>query len=175
MEVSVSVTTRPPRPGEEEGVHYFFIDQDRYDEMVEKGELLEYARLREVLRDAPRAGGQGAVGWTRCGLRCRLARNSTAQAVHSRGSGEHLHFATVDRGSGRWLRTRAQDSEEVIQSRMSKAADEISHWPEYDYVVINEDLDRATDEVRAILVAERLKRERQVDLPAFVRSLSDAG
>ncbi|MCR9254799.1 MAG: guanylate kinase [Alphaproteobacteria bacterium] len=176
MEISVSVTTRPQRPGEEEGVHYFFIDQDRFDDMVEQEELLEYARVFGKSYGTPRAPVDKVLSAGR-DVVCDVDWQGTQQ-LKQRIRDDLVSIFILPPSTDeleRRLHTRAQDSEEVIRSRMAKAADEISHWPEYDYVVINDDLDRATREVKAILVAERLKRERQVDLPAFVRSLTDAG
>jgi len=174
MEISVSVTTRPQRPGEEDGVHYHFISQDRFDAMVDQGELLEYARVFGKSYGTPRSPVEAVLSAGR-DVVCDVDWQGTQQ-LKQRIREDLVSIFILPPSTTeleRRLHTRAQDSDEVIRARMAKAADEISHWPEYDYVVINDDLDRATDEVRAILVAERLKRERQIDLPDFVRSLTD--
>jgi guanylate kinase len=172
VELSVSVTTRKQRPGEVDGRDYHFIDGARFDAMLKQGELLESAQVfghrygtprtpvatalargRDVLFDIDWQGTQQ--------LREKAARDLVSIFV--------LPPSIPD--LERRLRARAQDSDEVIHARMSRAADEMSHWAEYDYVVINTDIERAFSEVRSILAAERLKRERQTGLSAFVRGL----
>ena len=172
IELSISVTTRAKRRGEVDGRHYHFIDVKRFDALARDGDLLEYAEVfgnrygtprkpvekalkqgRDVLFDIDWQGTQQ--------LREKLPQDLVSVFVLPPSIPE----------LERRLHTRAQDDEKVIRARMAKASDEMSHWAEYDYVVVNRDLDRAFEEVRAILAAERLKRERQTGLSAFVRGL----
>ncbi len=173
IELSISVTTRARRPGEVDGRHYHFIDRKKFDQMVKAGELLEYAEVFGNCYGTPtQAGGAGAQARPRRAVRHRLAGHQATCA--STPATDLVSVFMLPPSSGelaRRLHTRAQDDKKVIRARMAKAADEMSHWAEYDYVVINRDLDRAFDDVRAILAAERLKRERQTGLTAFVRGL----
>jgi guanylate kinase len=172
VELSISVTTRAQRPGEVDGRDYHFIDRKRFDTMVEQGELLEWAEVFGNCYGTPRKPVQQALE----------AGRDVLFDIDWQGTQQLREKADRDLVSvfvlppsipdlERRLKSRAQDSDEVIRSRMAKAADEMSHWAEYDYVVINHDLDRAFAEVCAILAAERLKRERQTGLSAFVRRL----
>jgi guanylate kinase len=172
VDLSVSVTTRPQRPGEVDGRHYHFIDRTRFDAMVRDGELLEWAEVFGHRYGTPRTPVEAA-----------LARGSDVLFdIDWQGTQQLREKVRSDLVSvfvlppsmpelERRLKTRAQDQNDIILTRMAKAADEMSHWAEYDYVVINRDLDRAFSELRAILAAERLKRERQTGLSAFVRAL----
>ena len=172
VELSVSVTTRKQRPGEVDGRDYHFIDGARFDVMVKSGELLEWAQVFGHRYGTPRtpvaaALAQGRdvlfdIDWQGTQQLREKAHNDLVSIFVLPPSVPDLE---------RRLRSRAQDSDDVIHTRMAKAADEMSHWPEYDYVVINTDLDHAFAEVRSILAAERLKRERQTGLSAFVRRL----
>jgi guanylate kinase len=172
VELSISVTTRPRRPGEEGGVHYHFIDRARFDAMVANGELLEWAEVHGNRYGTPRAPVEQAlrtgrdvlfdIDWQGTQQMREKARSDLVSVFVLPPSAAEL---------ARRLHTRAQDSEEVICSRMAKASDEMSHWAEYDYVIVNRDLTDAFAELRAILAAERLKRERQTGLSAFVRSV----
>ncbi len=172
IELSVSVTTRRKRPGEVEGRDYHFIDRRRFDAMVKKGELLEWAEVfghcygtpRQPVIDALRAGRDVLfdIDWQGTQQLREKARDDLVSVF--------ILPPTV-RELERRLRSRAQDSKSVIGARMAKAAGEMSHWPEYDYVIVNRDKADAFAEVRAILAAERLKRERQVGLSDFVRAL----
>lgn len=173
LDISISVTTRPMRPGEEDGVHYHFISQERFDDMTKTGALLEYARVFGKSYGTPREPVEKTLESGR-DVVCDVDWQGTQQLKQSIRDDLVSVFILPPSTAEleKRLHTRAQDSEEVIKGRMAKAADEISHWPEYDYVVINEDLDKATAEVEAILTAERLKRERQVDLLKFVRGLT---
>jgi guanylate kinase len=172
IELSISVTTRPKRRGEVDRQHYHFIDINNFEAMVRKGDLLEHAevfgnRYGTPRKPVERALRQGRdvlfdIDWQGTQqLREKMPRDLVSVFVLPPSVPE----------LERRLHTRAQDDERVIRARMAKAAGEMSHWAEYDYVVINRDLDRAFDEVRAILAAERLKRERQTGLTAFVRGL----
>jgi guanylate kinase len=172
IELSISVTTRPRRRGEVNGRHYHFIDRKRFDQMVKTGDLLEYAEVfgngygtpRKPVEKALKAGRDVLfdIDW------------QGTQQVRERARDDLVSVFILPPSSGelaRRLHTRALDDKKVIRARMAKAGDEMSHWPEYDYVVVNRDLDRAFSDVRAILAAERLKRERQTGLSAFVRRL----
>ncbi|MET0923291.1 MAG: guanylate kinase, partial [Xanthobacteraceae bacterium] len=168
----VSVTTRKQRPGEVDGRDYHFIDAARFDAMLKQGELLEAAQVFGHRYGTPRAPVAAALGRGRdvlFDIDWQGTQQLREKAVHDLVSIFVLPPSIPD--LERRLRTRAQDSDEVIHARMARAADEMSHWAEYDYVVINTDIDRAFSEVRSILAAERLKRERQTGLSAFVRGL----
>lgn len=172
VELSVSVTTRPSRVGEVEGRDYHFIDLARFKSMVENSELLESACVFDHWYGTPRAFVEQALGagrdvlfdidWQGTQQLREKARSDLVSIFVLPPSAEVLE---------RRLRTRAQDSDEIIRRRMHKAADELSHWAEYDYVVLNKDLERAFGELRSILAAERLRRERQTGLSAYVRML----
>jgi guanylate kinase len=172
IELSVSVTTRKPRPGEVNGRDYHFIDVDRFDAMVACGELLEWAEVFGNRYGTPRAPVARALAAGR-----DVLFDIDWQGTHQlRDNGrDDLVSVFVLPPSARELeqrlRSRAQDAEEVIRSRMAKAASEMSHWAEYDYVVINRDIFHAYEDICAILAAERLKRERQTGLSAFVEGL----
>jgi guanylate kinase len=170
--LSVSVTTRKQRPGEIDGRDYHFIDPSRFDAMVKKGELLEWAQVFGHRYGTPRAPVEAALAQGRDVL-FDIDWQGTQQLGEQAGRDLVSIFVLPPSipDLEQRLRSRAQDSDEVIQGRMAKAADEMSHWREYDYVVINSDVDRAFAEVRSILAAERLKRERQTGLTDFVRKL----
>jgi guanylate kinase len=176
LAMSVSVTTRAPRPGEVEGRDYFFIDEAEFKRLDAAGDLLESAQVyshryygtprkfvtqmleqgRDVLFD---------IDW------------QGARQIHHKMPADCVRVFILPpsgRALGERLRSRAQDTQEEIARRMAKAADEISHWREYDYVIINDDLDAATQAVQHILYAERKKRARQPGLDQFVLNvLSD--
>jgi guanylate kinase len=170
--LSVSVTTRPKRPGETDGRDYHFIDRHRFDAMVKKGELLEWAEVFGHCYGTPRRpaiealrGGRDVlfdIDWQGTQQLREKARDDLVSVFILPPTVAEL---------ARRLKRRAQDSKTVIHGRMAKAAGEMSHWPEYDYVIVNRDKAEAFAEVRAILAAERLKRERQIGLSDFVRAL----
>ncbi len=172
VSLSISVTTRPPRPGEINGRDYHFINDLRFEEMVQNDELLEWARVFDYRYGTPRRPVAEAlvdgrdvlfdIDWQGTQQLREKARSDLVSIFVLPPSVPELE---------RRLRSRAQDDEATIRKRMAKAADEVSHWAEYDYVVINRDIDRAFNEARAILSAERLKRERQPGLSDFVRRL----
>ncbi len=172
VELSVSVTTRPQRPGEVDGRHYHFIDPSRFDAMVRQGELLEWADVFSHRYGTPRAPVEAAlarghdvlfdIDWQGTQQLREKARHDLVSVFVLPPSIPELE---------RRLTLRAQDDDKVIRSRMAKAADEMSHWAEYDYILINHDLDQAFADLRAILAAERLKRERQPGISGFVREL----
>lgn len=172
LRMSVSVTTRPMRPGEADGKHYHFIDKPKFDSMVTNHELLEHAPVFDHHYGTPRkpveaalAAGQDVlfdIDWQGTQQLREKARGDVVSVFILPPSAADLE---------KRLHTRAQDSDAVIRGRMDRASHELSHWAEYDYVVTNSDLDAAYDEVALILKAERLKRERQTGLSAFVRKL----
>jgi guanylate kinase len=172
VELSVSVTTRLKRRGEIDGRDYYFIDRPRFDAMVKGGDLLEWAEVfnhcygtpRRPVEKALRAGRDVLfdIDWQGTQQLREKARDDLVSVFILPPSARELE---------RRLKRRAQDSRDVIKSRMAKAAGEMSHWPEYDYVVVNRDIDEAFREVTAILGAERRKRERQIGLTEFVRGL----
>src|SRR5580692_400898 len=172
VELSVSVTTRPRRPGEVAGRDYHFIDLARFEAMVKRNELLEWAEVfgyrygtpRRPVEKALRAGRDVLfdIDWQGTQQLREKARDDLVSVFILPPTAKELE---------RRLKNRAQDTKAVIGARMAKAGDEMSHWPEYDYVIVNQDKDEAFAEARAILAAERLKRERQIGLSDFVRSL----
>jgi guanylate kinase len=173
--LSISVTTRKQRPGEVGGRDYHFIDAARFDAMVERGELLEWAEVFGNRYGTPRALVQDTLARGRDVL-FDIDWQGTQQ-LREKADRDLVSIFVLPPSIPdleRRLRTRAQDSDDVIQARMAKAADEMSHWAEYEYVVINNEIDRAFAEVRSILAAERLKRERQTGLSDFVRRLQAA-
>ncbi|MBA5727753.1 guanylate kinase [Bombella mellum] len=165
---SVSVTTRSPRPGEEEGVHYYFRDLETFRHMAANGELLEWAEVfgrgygtpRAPLEEALAAGRDVIldIDWQGCRLMRRAMPDDVVGLFVLPPSLEELESR---------LRGRNSDSEEEIASRMKAAMSEISHWPEFDYVLVNDDLDRAVEEARAVLAASRLARARRRDVAAL--------
>lgn len=174
MSFSVSATTRAPRRGEEDGREYYFRSHDAFAEMADAGEMLEHAEVFGNRYGTPKgpvearlAGGHDVIldiDW-QGGQQVR--RSSLAQDVVS----IFILPPTMADLEAR-LRTRAQDSDEVIAGRMAKSRDEISHWGEYDYVLINRDLDETEEELRTILKAERARAVRQPWLNDFVRGLN---
>jgi guanylate kinase len=172
LTLSVSVTTRAPRAGEVDGQDYRFIDQATFDRMVAEGELLEHATVfansygtprapivaaieagRDILTDIDWQGTQQLSGSLREDIVTIFVLPPSAGALEAR------------------LRTRGQDSAAVVAGRMAKSSEEMSHWPEYDYVIVNANLDRSVAEALSIVTAERLKRTRQQGLADFVNRL----
>jgi guanylate kinase len=172
VELSVSVTTRKQRPGEVDGRDYHFVDAARFDAMVANDELLEWAHVFGNRYGTPRAPVDAALARGRDVL-FDIDWQGTQQ-LRERANRDLVSIFVLPPSIPdleRRLRARAQDSDDVIHARMTMAADEMSHWAEYDYVVINTDIDHAFREVQSILAAERLKRERQTGLSDFVRRL----
>jgi guanylate kinase len=172
LQMSVSVTTRPMRPGEVEGKDYFFIDQKRFDEMAAKGDLLEWAPVFGKSYGTPRVPVETALAAGRDVL-FDIDWQGTQQLREKAGPDVVSVFILPPSAADleRRLQTRAQDSDEVIRGRMERASHEMSHWAEYDYIVINQNVDDAFIEVQSILKAERLKRTRRTGLTEFVRNL----
>jgi guanylate kinase len=172
LSLSISATTRPPRPGEEEGKDYFFVSDAHFAGMVEQDELLEHAVVFGNRYGTPKVPVVEAletgrdvlfdIDWQGTQQLRESARDDLVSVFILPPSTEELE---------RRLHTRAQDSDEVVRGRMAKAADEMSHWPEYDYIIINDNLENSVRQVEAILTAERLKRERRIGLRAFVEQL----
>ena len=172
LQMSVSVTTRPMRPGEVEGKDYFFIDQKRFDAMAANGELLEWAPVFGKSYGTPRAPVETALAEGRDVL-FDIDWQGTQQLREKAGPDVVSVFILPPSAADleKRLHTRAQDSDEVIRGRMDRASHEMSHWAEYDYIVVNENIEDAFAEVQSILKAERLKRARRIGLTEFVRNL----
>jgi guanylate kinase len=173
LTLSVSVTTRPRRSSEIDGRDYRFIDQPTFDRMVAQGELLEHATVFGNCYGTPRGPIEAAIGEGR-DIVTDIDWQGTQQLSSSPLSADLVTVFVLPPSTavleGR-LRTRAQDTDDVVAARMAKSAEEMSHWPEYEYVIVNDDLARSVEEAHAILVAERLKRARQVGLADFVTQL----
>jgi guanylate kinase len=170
--LSISVTTRARRPGEGDCRHYHIIDRRTFDQMVKAGELLEHAEVFGNFYGTPKKPVENALNAGRDVLFDVDWQGTTQLRKHAPRDLVSVFILPPSSGElARRLHTRAQDDKKVIRARMAKSGDEMGHWPEYDYVVMNRDLDRAFGDVRAILHAERLKRERQTGLSAFVRGL----
>jgi guanylate kinase len=171
--MSISVTTRKARPGEVDGKDYYFIPKEKFEKMVSAGELLEWANVFGNLYGTPRAPVEEALARGRDVL-FDIDWQGTQQLAQAMKDDLVRLFILPPNADA--LRTRLigrnQDAAAVIAKRMAEASREISHWPEYDYVVVNEDIDDAHAEVMAILTAERLKRRRQLGLTDFVRRLT---
>jgi guanylate kinase len=172
LKMSVSVTTRPMRPGEIDGRDYFFVDQKRFDEMVAHDELLEWATVFDNSYGTPRqpveealAAGQNVlfdIDWQGTQQLTGRAAKDVVSVFILPPSVQALEQR---------LHTRAQDSDEVIRGRMKKAGDEMSHFDAYDYIVVNDNIGIAFESVKSILRAEQLKLDRQVGVTAFVQTL----
>ena len=170
--LSVSVTTRLPRPGEVEGKDYYFIDVPRFEEMKAADELLEQARVFDNFYGTPKApvysqllDGKDVlfdIDW------------QGTQQLEAQAASDLVRVFILPpslRELERRLKSRAQDSDEVVAGRMAKASDEMSHWAEYDYVVINDNLEATLASVKSILASERLRRQRQPGIGDFVSVL----
>ncbi|HXY98742.1 MAG TPA: guanylate kinase [Stellaceae bacterium] len=178
LRISVSVTTRPQRAGEVDGQHYHFISRERFDRMVAKGELLEHAVVFGNCYGTPRAPVEAALS-AGADIVSDIDWQGTQQLKASvRGDLVSVFILPPSKEAlEERLRMRAQDSAEVVRARMAKSTDEMSHWPEYDYVVVNEsdDLEASVRRVQAILAAERVRRDRQIGLADFVNRLRSGG
>lgn len=173
LRFSVSATTRAPRPGEVDGIHYHFCTRQDFLAMVKSGDMLEHAEVFENLYGTPRAPVEAAMTQgqdTVVDIDWQGGRQIRASALGPQAVSIFILPPSMTELRQR-LVARAQDSAEVIENRMSKNASEIAHWQEYDYVLVNDDLDKTEADLRAILIAERLRRDRQTDLPAFVSKL----
>ena len=174
LTMSVSATTRPKRPGEVAGVDYHFVDPTEFGLMINRGEFLEHAKVFDNYSRTPRGPVEAAlrrgadvlfdIDWQGTQQLAQNARDDLVAVFILPPSTRELEQR---------LKARAQDSAEVVAGRMAKAADEMSHWAEYDYIIVNHNIEESVAEVRAILTAERLRRQRQVGLPEFVKGLRE--
>ncbi|MFD1796011.1 guanylate kinase [Paracoccus aurantiacus] len=175
LSFSVSATTRAPRPAETDGQHYHFIAREDFARMVDSGDMLEHAEVFGNLYGSPRGPVEAAM---------KAGRDTIfdvdwqgGQQIRASALGPHVVSIFILPPSlpelERRLIERGQDDPEVIAGRMAKSRDEISHWAEYDYVLVNDDLDASFDKLVSILSAERLRRERQTGLGGFVRTLME--
>ncbi len=174
IEMSVSVTTRRKRPGEVEGVDYNFVDPTEFNLMLNRQEFLEHAKVFDNYYGTPKKPVEDTLN----------AGRDVLFDIDWQGTQQIMEHARADlvtvfilppstQELERRLKTRAQDSAEVVAKRMAEAPDEMSHYTEYDYIVVNRDLDASLAEVQAILAAERLKRQRLVGLGDFVKALRE--
>jgi guanylate kinase len=172
LQMSVSATTRPMRPGEVDGRDYFFVDKPKFEAMVKRDELLEWATVFDNRYGTPRAPVEAALAAGQDVL-FDIDWQGTQQ-LRSRSPNDVVSVFILPpsvQALEQRLHTRAQDSDEVIRGRMKKAGDEMSHFDAYDYIVVNDNIGIAFEAVKSILRAEQLKRERQVGLSGFVRAL----
>lgn len=174
--MSVSATTRQPRPGEVDGEDYIFLSKSKFSEMIENDEFLEYAKVFDNFYGTPRAPVETAlargfdivfdIDWQGAQQLTQAAANDLVKIFILPPNMRELENR---------LRSRAQDSDDVIARRMSKSENEISHWAEYDYIIINEDISEAIEELTTIVNAERMKRPRQPWLGSFIKKLITGG
>lgn len=172
MTMSVSGTTRAPRPGERDGVDYYFLTKNQFSDMINEDEFLEHAKVFDNFYGTPRGPVETALGegkdvvfdidWQGAQQLAEAAADDLVKIFILPPNMRELESR---------LKTRAQDSDSVIAKRMSKSEAEISHWAEYDYVIVNEDVETALAELRMIVAAERMRRRRQLWLSGFVKSL----
>jgi len=174
LTMSVSVTTRPIRPGEVEGRDYYFVDPTEFNLMVNRRDLLEHAKVFDNYYGTPRKPVEQAlqdghdiifdIDWQGAQQLAQEAREDLVSVFILPPSTEELD---------RRLHSRARDPADVVAKRMAKAPDEMSHWAEYDFIIVNNDVEESVSEVQAILAAERLRRQRQVGLSEFVKRLQE--
>jgi guanylate kinase len=170
--MSVSATTRPKRPGEVDDLDYHFVDDAGFDAMIDDGDFVEWAPVFGYRYGTPKAPVKDALRDGR-DILFDIDWQGTQQLEAAMGEDLVSIFIlppSMDELEQR-LHSRGTDSDEVIADRMSRAASEISHWPEYEYVLVNRDMDQCVAQVRAIVAAERLKRTRRIGLVTFVRDL----
>jgi guanylate kinase len=174
LALSVSATTRQKRPGEVAGVDYHFVDLTEFNIMKNRGEFLESAKVFDNYYATPKAQVEKELAAGR-DILFDIDWQGTQQLAHNARADLVSVFILPPstRELERRLHTRAQDSADVVAKRMAKAADEMSHFPEYDYIIVNHDIGSSVDSVRAILRAERLRRDRQVGLTEFVKGLRE--
>jgi len=170
--MSVSATTRPMRPGEKDGIDYHFVDTNEFERLIKADEFAEWAYVFDHMYGSPKEPIKEALKEGRDTL-FDIDWQGTQQLEYAFRTDLVLIFILPPsmKELERRLHERATDSEEIIASRMKRAAGEIGHWAEYDYVLINDDMDTCLNDVRAIIAAERLRRERQPYLLRFVREL----
>lgn len=173
--LSVSATTRPPRNGEKHGEDYYFVDKEKFDRMLNNDELLEHAKVFGNYYGTPRGPVEKALADGKDVL-FDIDWQGTQQLREVASEDLVRIFIlppSVDALESR-LRKRAQDPTDAVMDRMAKASDEISHYAEYDYIVVNEDTEASHRKIKTILKAERLKRDRQTGLSDFVKQLCDS-
>jgi guanylate kinase len=174
LELSISATTRPRRPSEIDGVHYRFVSKRQFESMRDSGELLEWAEVHGNYYGTPREPVDHALAAGRDVL-FDIDWQGTQQLLDKIRDDVVTVFVlppSADELKAR-LERRAEDSKEIITQRLKNAMEEISHWREYDYILVNRDLDKSFARVRAILTAERLKRVKMLDLEHFAERLLD--
>jgi guanylate kinase len=173
LTLSVSVTTRPRRSSEIDGRDYHFIDQAKFDRMVAQGELLEHATVFGHSYGTPREPIEAALA-AGCDVVTDIDWQGTQQLSQSAVKDDLVTIFVLPPSTGALearLRTRAQDSDDVVAARLAKSADEMSHWEEYQYIIVNTDLEVSVAQAEAIVLAERIKGARQVGLVDFVARL----
>lgn len=173
--MSVSATTRKPRPGEKDGVDYYFLSTEDFGLKVNRDEFLEHAKVFDNYYGTPRAPVEEALSEGRDVL-FDIDWQGTQQLMETAGEDIVRVFILPPSGQEleQRLKTRAQDPADVVAARMAKASDEISHYTDYDYIIVNHEVDKSLAQLKSILTAERLKRKRQVGLSNFVRGLQQA-
>ena len=174
IKMSVSATTRPRRPGEAEGKDYYFVDEEKFKIDINKGLFLEYARVFDHYYGTPLGLVQKLLS-SGCDVLFDIDWQGTQQ-IKAKARDDLVSIFVLPPSTAeleKRLITRAQDSAEVVASRMARAADEMSHYPEYDYIIVNHDLDQSIDAVHTILKAERLRRSRQASLTEFMKQLRE--
>lgn len=176
LSMSVSATTRPPRPGEVDGKHYHFVDVPTFKDMVGDGEFLEWAHVFGHRYGTPRAPVEASLE-AGCDVLFDIDWQGAQQLYQEAGNDVVRVFVLPPSmiELERRLRARNTDSAEVIDARMERAASEIGHWDGYDYVLVNDDVERCYEQVHTILRAERLRRSRQTGLIGFVRRMVRKG
>jgi len=170
--MSVSVTTRPPRPGEVGGQDYHFVDQAEFERMAQEGELIEWAEVFGNNYGTPKSHIKAGLKQGRDFL-FDIDWQGTQQ-LYQRMETDVVRVFLLPPSIGELeqrLRSRGTDSEDIIAGRMARARNEISHWDGYDYVVVNDDIDACFEKVKTILDAERMRRARQTGLVDFTRDL----
>lgn len=173
LTMSISMTTRSPRPGEIDGQDYIFVDESEFERRIKAGDFLEHAKVFDNHYGTPKNFVESAleqgrdilfdIDWQGTQQLVELVPNDIVKVFILPPTWEALEER---------LKKRAQDSDEIVKHRMSKAADEITHWSEYDYVLINDDIVKTQGQIETILSAERIKRQRQVGLSSFVGKLT---
>lgn len=174
INMSVSATTRPRRPGEVEGKDYYFVDEEKFKTDINKGLFLEYARVFDHYYGTPLGLVQKLLS-SGCDVLFDIDWQGTQQ-IKAKARDDLVSIFVLPPSTAeleKRLITRAQDSAEVVAGRMARAADEMSHYPEYDYIIVNHDLDQSIDAVHTILKAERLRRSRQASLTEFMKQLRE--
>lgn len=172
--MSISMTTRKPRPGEVNGVDYIFVESHEFEAAVKQDKLLEWAKVFDNYYGTPRDAVENQLKKGR-DVMFDIDWQGT-QVLHEKAGQDLVRVFILPPSVSvleQRLKTRGQDNQQVVKKRMSEAANQISHWAEYDYVIINEHLESSLQELQNILKAERLKRERRIGLSAFVRNMTE--